>query len=183
MVEGREEKDIDIPKSIYGVDIEGKDAESVLHILYDSFEPKLTTKELGIVLCLDNPLSNELLKLHADKTVKHGEDFDFSLRNLLSTFKLVGDASIMGKVLTVFSQVFYAKNASQCVFDSEDSCYITAYAMVLLNIDLHTSRPRKMTKEEFIRALQHTQETTVRFTNYIGCIYDSVQEKEITVNR
>ena len=89
------------------------------------------------------------------------------LRHFLTNggFRLPGEAQRIDRLLTTFAQCFWEDNSGNalcCPFSHQDTVYLLAFAVIMLNTDLHkadagntSSRKRKkMTKLEFMNNLR-----------------------------
>merc|ERR550539_1527996 len=77
--------------------------------------------------------------------------FDIALRKLCSTFRLPGEAQKIDRIMERFASRYCIQNPG--VFPTADIAYTLAYAIIMLNTDLHSNRIKeKMTKSEFLRS-------------------------------
>ncbi len=111
-----------------------------------------------------------------------GKSFDEALRELLTKggFRLPGEAQKIDRILDAFAKCFYQDNKDS--YRDSDSLLVLAYAIVMLNTDLHKDaikKKGKMTKEQFIRNLRQDKEEDNFPREMLEAIYDSIQGKEI----
>ena len=72
-----------------------------------------------------------------------------ALRKVLLRFKLPGEAQKIDRLMERFARHYHRRNPT--VFAKDDTAYVLAFSMVLLNTDLHNpNNPYRMSKESFI---------------------------------
>ena len=77
-------------------------------------------------------------------------DLDVALRRFLSNFRLPGEAQKIDRIMEKFAEKYTRENPQK--YPSADSAYVLAFAMIMLNTDLHSAQiKRKMTIEEFVK--------------------------------
>jgi cytohesin len=82
-----------------------------------------------------------------------GVNFDTSLRAFLSSFRLPGEAQKIDRMMEAFSARFCFCNPN--VFSNNDTCYILAFATIMLNTGLHNPAVKnKQTLESFLRQVR-----------------------------
>ena len=91
--------------------------------------------------------------------------------------------------MNTFSRCFYEDNAgdmSNCPFKSQDTIYVLAFAVLMLNTDLHKtshiSRKSQMTKTDFINNLKGVEDGTNIDSGYLATLYDSISSSPIAVD-
>eukprot|EP00033_Pygsuia_biforma_P001798 GCRY01002010.1.p1 GENE.GCRY01002010.1~~GCRY01002010.1.p1 ORF type:complete len:439 (+),score=97.56 GCRY01002010.1:222-1538(+) len=76
--------------------------------------------------------------------------FDEALRRFLASFVLPGEAQKIDRMMQCFATQYVLQNPT--VFDVEDTAYILAFSLIMLNTDQHNpSVKNKMSVEDFIR--------------------------------
>jgi len=114
------------------------------------------------------------------------------LRHFLTNggFRLPGEAQRIDRLLTTFAQCFWEDNSGNvecCPFSHQDTVYLLAFAVIMLNTDLHkadagknSSRKRKkMTKLEFMNNLRGVDSASDLNKDYLSNIYDGIASKGI----
>jgi len=104
-------------------------------------------------------------------------EFDHALRLLLSRFKLPGEAQQIERIVNIFAVVYHADNPK--VFPDEDTPFILAYSLLMLNTDAHSSmvpQKNKMTKQQFVENNIRVSKTLTR--EYLGRMYDRVTKQK-----
>jgi len=87
-----------------------------------------------------------------------GKDVDQALRQFQSYFKLTGEAQTVEKFLQVFSERYVECNPDN-VSDNPDTILLLAFALAMLNTDLHNRNVKQhMTEQEFLKNLRGTND-------------------------
>eukprot|EP00301_Raphidiophrys_heterophryoidea_P007204 c12820_g2_i2.p1 GENE.c12820_g2_i2~~c12820_g2_i2.p1 ORF type:complete len:2623 (+),score=547.95 c12820_g2_i2:972-8840(+) len=111
--------------------------------------------------------------------------FDASLRLLLSSFWLPGEAQVVDRIMEKFGEVFCSQNPG--IFNSSDTAFVLAFSTIMLNTDLHSPHiKKKMTKQQFLttnRGINRTPEGVECDLDsaFLSAIYDCIQKEQIKV--
>lgn len=105
-------------------------------------------------------------------------------------FRLPGEGQKVDRLVEVFTKAFWQDNngTSFCPFSSPDTVHIIAYAIILLNTDLHRvqsargNRTKKMTKSEFCSNLRGIDQGVNLSFQYLSEVYDSILLDPIILN-
>ena len=112
---------------------------------------KLDKHVLGNFLGKDNDFSIAILNMFASLFHYEGVPFDLALRAFTNRFAMPGESQMIYRVLERFSVYYSSVNGH---FD-KDKALILSYALIMLNVDLHSARVKvRMTKDEFVRNTQ-----------------------------
>jgi hypothetical protein len=90
--------------------------------------------------------------------------------------------------MSTFAKCYFEDNAGdslQCPFKYEDTVYLVAFAIIMLNTDLHKSatKPRKkMTKSEFIGNLRGAEQGEDISKEYLIKIFESIESNPIALD-
>ncbi|XP_064604385.1 IQ motif and SEC7 domain-containing protein 1-like isoform X3 [Liolophura sinensis] len=107
---------------------------------------------------LQNPFNQEVLEFFSDEIDLSGLSVDVALRKFQSYFRMPGEAQKIERLMEAFAQRFCMCNPDQLKqFKSEDTIFLLAFAIIMLNTDLHNSNikpERKMKLEDFIKNLR-----------------------------
>ncbi|VDN57080.1 unnamed protein product [Dracunculus medinensis] len=107
---------------------------------------------------LHDEFNSYVLKYFIDEIDLHGMEIDIALRHTLTFFRLPGEAQKIERIMEVFSRRYAFCNPDQVAyFHSPDTIFILAFAIIMLNTDLHSHciKPaRKMKLDEFINNLR-----------------------------
>lgn len=110
-----------------------------------------------------------------------------------SGFRVPGEAQKIYRFVVAFVKCFWDSNVGTqfCPFRQEDTVHLLAYAIIMLNTDLHRAgagekrtggKVKKMTRDEFVHNLRGCdvdKETGQRFdieAAYLSAIYDSIAQ-------
>ncbi|OHT15168.1 Cytohesin-1 [Tritrichomonas foetus] len=104
-----------------------------------------------------------------------------SMREAFSdSLDLQGEAEFIDNVLSVFAQVYCFQNPD--MFPSVDSAYMLAFALILLNSDLHNPNMKNhMTCIQFINNIRSVVTEATISDNELSEIYREIKSKPFTV--
>ncbi|GAM24103.1 hypothetical protein SAMD00019534_072780 [Acytostelium subglobosum LB1] len=110
-------------------------------------------------------------------------DFDMALRQLLYCFRLPGEAQKIDRIMLRFANQFYKDNIKSGIFEDPDAVYILAFAIIMLNTDLHSpSIKSTLTKQRFIRSLTGINNGKDLQLEYLEDLYDRILSDEIKLD-
>ncbi|KAI3407604.1 hypothetical protein GPALN_015044 [Globodera pallida] len=106
-------------------------------------------------------------------------DIDIAIRQLLKYIRLPLEAQKIDHIIQAFSQHYVACNRHRlCALDTPDAMYILAFAVIMLNTDLHTPSlkdSRRMKLDEFVQNLYRLEEARHMDRNILAGIYERVK--------
>mmetsp|Transcript_778 Transcript_778/g.2900 ORF Transcript_778/g.2900 Transcript_778/m.2900 type:complete len:1642 (+) Transcript_778:177-5102(+) len=106
---------------------------------------------------------------------------DDAIRQLLTTFRLPGEAQKIDRVMEKLAEKYCKDNPA--VFQSADTAYVLAFSVIMLNTDAHNPLlADKMTKEEFVINNTGISETEDVPVEYLEQLYDRIQANEIKLH-
>lgn len=116
------------------------------------------------------------------------ELFDFreesvlaALRTFLSHFRLPGEAQKIDRLMEPFAAQYVAHNPG--VFASEDTAYILAFALIMLQTDLHNPAIKnKMTKTQFASRLRGIDDGSDVDPSLLEALYDDIAAHPIEMD-
>uniref|UniRef100_A0A1I7YFG3 SEC7 domain-containing protein n=1 Tax=Steinernema glaseri TaxID=37863 RepID=A0A1I7YFG3_9BILA len=107
-------------------------------------------------------------------------EIDIALRQTLMYFRLPGEAQKIDRIMQVFSQRYCKCNpSSSAVQCGPDAIYILAFAIIMLNTDLHSpsvKQANKMKMEDFIKNIQGTKDGLLLERDLLVGIYERIRE-------
>jgi brefeldin A-inhibited guanine nucleotide-exchange protein len=114
----------------------------------------------------------------------------FRLRHFLTNcgFRLPGEAQRIDRIMSTFAKCYFEDNAGdalRCPFKYEDTVYLVAFAIIMLNTDLHSSATKtrkKMTKNEFIGNLRGAEQGEDVSKEYLSKIFESIESNPIALD-
>jgi len=125
-----------------------------------------------------------------------GMNVEQALRHFLTNcgFRLPGEAQKIDRIMTTFSQCYWEDNAGdrqRCPYRDQDTVFLIAFAIIMLNTDLHKSthhrsgnsrkQRKKMTKTEFLNNLRGVDVSEELSRDYLANIYDSIEAYPIVI--
>ena len=134
--------------------------------------------------------SNSISVMHSYTDVFDftGLDFDGALRLYLSTFRLPGEAQQIDRLMEKFADRFCTCNEG--IFFSADQAYTLAYAVIMLNTDMHNPLAEHlMSKDDFVGMVNQCPlegadeaEDTALPVEYLESIFDRIAANEIQIS-
>lgn len=110
-----------------------------------------------------------------------GKRVDEALRSMLETFRLPGEAPLIARIVTSFSEKYCAGDMPEEVAD-KDAVYVLTYAIIMLNTDQHNPNVKnqaRMKVEDFGRNLRGVNGGKDFAPEYLQAIYDAIRTNEI----
>lgn len=104
-----------------------------------------------------------------------------ALRELLGSFRLPGEAPLIDRILTIFSEKYVTKAQPKEVAD-KDALFILTYAIIMLNTNLYNPNvraPDKMSCSAFGRNLSGCNGGQNFDEEYLNAIYTAIEQNEI----
>ncbi|MDA4133369.1 MAG: hypothetical protein OK454_09655, partial [Thaumarchaeota archaeon] len=140
---------------------------------------RVSKKMLGEFLSKkgNEPILDEFMELF-DFTAKR---VDEALRLLLESFRLPGEAPLISRIVTSFSEKYCANATPEGVAD-KDAVFILTYAIILLNTDQHNPNVKgikRMTVTDFARNLRGQNGGKDFALEYLQDIFDAIKANEI----
>ncbi|XP_048584338.1 IQ motif and SEC7 domain-containing protein 1 isoform X2 [Nematostella vectensis] len=132
---------------------------------------------------LQNDFNMAVLKCFAESFDFTGMEIDVALRTFLAQFRIPGEAQKIERLMEVFAEQYISCNPTDDT-SAQDKVLILAFAIVMLNTDLHSPNVKKrMTEEDFIRNLEGTNNGGNFPSESLAGIYRRVFKKEFTPAR
>lgn len=131
---------------------------------------------------LQNQFNMAVLECFAAELDLSGMQVDVALRKFQAYFRMPGEAQKIERLMEIFSQRY-----CQCNPDivsrlrSTDTIFVLAFAIIMLNTDLHTPNlkpERKMRIEEFVKNLRGIDDCHDIDTDMLVGIYERVKANE-----
>ena len=140
----------------------------------------LSKKVLGEFL---TKRSNEaLLAAFLDQFNFSDKRIDEALREVLGSFRLPGEAALIERTVVTFTEK-YMKAAAPEEIANEDSAFVLAYAIIMLNTDLYNPNvaktQKRMTHEDFARNLRGVNDGKDFLLEFLQDIYEAIKHNEI----
>lgn len=125
--------------------------------------------------------NEELLDAFVDLFDFSGKNLVEALRELLGSFRLPGEAPLIERIVTTFSEKYITKAQPENVAD-KDSLFVLTYAIIMLNTDLYNPNVKaqnRMTYTDFARNLRGVNGGKDFAPEFLQEIYDSIKQNEI----
>lgn len=141
-------------------------------------ESKFDKTVVGDYLGDHHDFPKSVLYAYVDQMDFHDMPFDEGIRMFVSGFRLPGEAQKIDRMMEKFADQFCSHNPT--AFQSADTAYVLAYAVIMLNVDAHSDQVKaKMTKEEFLRNNRGIDNGQDVDPVYLGDLYDRIVHNEI----
>jgi len=160
-----------------GIIDDATNAKSVARFLKGT--ARVSKKELGDFL---SKRGNEaILEEFMDLFDFAGKRVDEALRLVLESFRLPGEAPLIERIVTSFSEKYCAKDIPADVAD-KDAVFILTYAIIILNTDQHNPNLKgqnRMTVTDFSRNLRGQNGGKDFSPEFLQDIFDTIKSNEI----
>ncbi|KKA28301.1 hypothetical protein TD95_003031 [Thielaviopsis punctulata] len=110
-----------------------------------------------------------------------GKRLDEALRMMLETFRLPGEAPLIERIVSLFSDKYFASYTDSDIAH-KDGVFILTYAVIILNTDQHNpnlKHQKRMTYEDFARNLRGQNNGDNFSPQFLQSIFDSIRSNEI----
>lgn len=105
-----------------------------------------------------------------------------SLRIILKTFWLPGEAQKIDRIMEKIAGYYFKENPNQKIFASADAAYILAYSIIMLTTDLHNEQVKtKMTLEQYMLMNSKINDGDDLPKEFIEEIYNSIKNEKINL--
>ncbi|KAF2071316.1 hypothetical protein CYY_007366 [Polysphondylium violaceum] len=109
------------------------------------------------------------------------KEFDESLREFLSKFRLPGEAQKIDRIMESFAMKYHKDNPQ--IFSDPDSAYLLAFSLILLNTDAHNPAIKnKMTKKSFVQNNTGFKGKKDLPIEYLEKLYDRIINNELKMD-
>lgn len=137
----------------------------------------LNKEMIGQCLGSHHEKNRQILKAYCEILDFRGLKFDQAMRVFLSRFKLPGEAQQIERIVEGFAAVYHADNPDE--FTDEQTAFILAYSLLMLNTDLHSDMiplNKKMKKATFVENNMKILKTLTK--EKLEKLYDSVAKEK-----
>eukprot|EP01116_Phalansterium_solitarium_P007025 TRINITY_DN1948_c0_g2_i4.p1 TRINITY_DN1948_c0_g2~~TRINITY_DN1948_c0_g2_i4.p1 ORF type:complete len:1604 (+),score=411.16 TRINITY_DN1948_c0_g2_i4:311-5122(+) len=113
----------------------------------------VSKQQLGEYIGRNKPFNGDVMRSYVSSFVLRAADpFVSGLRELLESFRIPGEAQVIGRILEAFAAHYWRSIGAAGPFLSQDAVEIIAFSAVLLNVDQHSPQVvNRMTFEQFVR--------------------------------
>lgn len=131
---------------------------------------------------LQNQFNMAVLECFSSELDLSGMQVDVALRKFQAYFRMPGEAQKIERLMEIFSQRYCQCNQDIVVrLRSTDTIFVLAFAIIMLNTDLHTPNlkpERKMRIEDFVKNLRGIDDCHDIDTDMLVGIYERVKANE-----
>ncbi|ESP04558.1 hypothetical protein LOTGIDRAFT_81977, partial [Lottia gigantea] len=131
---------------------------------------------------LQNQFNMEVLHYFTEAIDLSGLQVDMALRKFQGYFRMPGEAQKIERLMEAFASRYCACNPDQAkYFKSADTIFLLAFAIIMLNTDLHNSNikpERKMKQDDFIKNLRGIDSGDDIDRDLLFGIYERVKSQE-----
>ena len=142
--------------------------------------PNLDKTAIGEFIGENKALNLECLYAIVDLMDFSSLELDQALRRFLSFFRLPGEAQKIDRIMEKFAERFVADNPGR--YANADAAYVLAFAVIMLNTDLHSKQiKKKMTLEEFVRLGKNINAEIEIAQAELERLYRNIEAEEISL--
>ncbi|KAJ3127915.1 GDP/GTP exchange factor for ARF [Nowakowskiella sp. JEL0407] len=131
---------------------------------------------------LSKPDNVEVLNEFMELFLFDGKRIDEALRMLLESFRLPGESQQIERIMLKFAKVYFKtfENDPNKNIADEDSTFLLAYSVIMLNTDQHNPQVRKkMTFEDFTKNTRGLNSGQNFAPEYLREIFVTIRDNEI----
>jgi hypothetical protein len=128
---------------------------------------------------LGDPDYQETLNEYAEQ-YKFDKDFMKSARVFLGKFKLPGEAQKIDRIMEAFAKSYFEQNQGNpdFPFQKQDDVFILAFAIIMLNTDLHNPSIKNKMKVE---AFQNQLKDNIQDKDFITRVYNDIKDNKFVL--
>lgn len=161
-------------------------------IINDPNNPEDVTSFLKGTSRIDKKILGEFISKRSNEDILEafinqfdfrGQRVDEALRQLLITFRLPGESPLIERIVTVFSEKYFAMSTPG-LFSDKDAIFVLTYAVIMLNTDQYNRNVKpaaRMTPQGFARNLRGVNGGNNFDDEYLQAIYDAIKAREIVL--
>nr|POE72422.1 uncharacterized protein CFP56_12295 [Quercus suber] len=161
-------------------------------IIQNPNNPEDVTSFLKGTSRIDKKILGEFISKKSNEDILEAfmNQFDFrdqrvdeALRQLLITFRLPGESALIERIVTVFSEKYFAV-AESGMFADKDAIFVLSYAIIMLNTDQYNVNIKpssRMTLQGFARNLRGVNGGKNFDDEYLQAIFDAIKSREIVL--
>uniref|UniRef100_A0A7E4W049 SEC7 domain-containing protein n=1 Tax=Panagrellus redivivus TaxID=6233 RepID=A0A7E4W049_PANRE len=131
---------------------------------------------------LHSPFHANVLDCFINEIDMYKMEVDVALRHMLTFFRLPGEAQKIDHIMQAFGKRYMTCNPDSLSGDlNTDMIYVIAFAVIMLNTDLHTPSlkdSRRMKPEDFIHNLRGIENGKLLPEDWLLGIYERIKTRE-----
>ncbi|XP_076469541.1 uncharacterized protein LOC143299911 isoform X2 [Babylonia areolata] len=129
-----------------------------------------------------NPFNMDVLHCFTQEIDLSGLQVDVALRKFQGYFRMPGEAQKIERLMEAFADRYCQCNPDQVKnFKTSDTVFLLAFAIIMLNTDLHNSSvkaERKMKLEDFVKNLRGIDDGDDVDPDLLAGIYERIKQQE-----
>lgn len=154
-------------------------ADAIADFLYKEGD-MLNMVAVGEYLGENHELNINVLKKLVGLHKLEGLSLVSALREFLSSFHLPGEGQKIDRIMEHFAQGYCASNPT--IFSNPDTCYVLAYAIIMLNTSLHNpSVKNKPTLESFISMNRGIDNGNDLPADLLTAFYEDIRKEQFKI--
>ncbi|MBI2792499.1 MAG: hypothetical protein HYX61_11120 [Gammaproteobacteria bacterium] len=121
-----------------------------------------------------------ILNEYANQFEFKDKDFMSAAREFLGKFKLPGEAQKIERIMEAFAHSYFEKNEGKdgFPFQKQDDVFILAFAIIMLNTDLHNPSIKNKMKVE---AFQNQLKENIQDKEFIKQVYNDIKDNKFVL--
>jgi len=131
---------------------------------------------------ISSPFNQTVLHAFANEMDLSNMPIDLALRKFQTYFRMPGEAQKIERLMEIFSHRYVVCNPDTTgKLNSTDSIFILAFAIILLNTDLHTpnlKEEKRMKVEDFVRNLRGIDDGSDLDEEMLQGVYERIRQSE-----
>jgi golgi-specific brefeldin A-resistance guanine nucleotide exchange factor 1 len=161
-------------------------------IISDPNDPHAVTSFLKGTTRIDKKVLGDFISKKANDAILdafmdlfdfQGQRVDEALRQLLNTFRLPGESALIERIVTVFSEKYFAAAEPKEIAD-QDALFVLTYAIIMLNTDQFNPNVKDQNRMKFVdfsKNLRGVNKGGNFDPDYLQEIYDAIKAREIVL--
>ena len=175
-----------------------KDPDSIAEFLHSKrlfrgrseLQSGLSKRQIGLYLGRsgkgkeETSFHKKVLEEYVGKFNFIGKTLDSALREFLTYFRLPGESQLIDRIIEKFACHYHQQNEDMkaAIFANQDTVYVLAFAMIILNTDAHNpnvKKKNKMTKTQFIKMCSGIDKGDDVPKATLEMLFDNIMDNEI----
>jgi hypothetical protein len=146
--------------------------------------PRLSKSVIGELIGKNKEFNIAVLTAYIESfaPTMRKDGFMMSIRALMESFRVPGEAQVIARVLEIFAKVYKENGKDAESFADEDAVYVLAYSIVLLNVDQHNPKVKvPMKLDDFRRQVRGVNGGNDFDIALVEGIYENIRGDEMHI--
>lgn len=166
----------DVASSATEAEVAASRVRSIAYFLKNT--PRIDKKLIGEFIA--KPDNIDILKSFIGQFDFYEVPIAEAMREMLESFRLPGESQQIERITDTFAAKYFASKPAE--IKTQDAVHVLAFAIIMLNTDLHNPQVRKrMSFEDFKRNLRGVNDNSDFSPEFLKAIYDSIKKREIVM--